>query len=789
MDFERLTPDPAVGLSSEQAQRRMDCGAHNAPPEGITPSVGNIVFKNVFTLFNFINLLLALAVTLVGHPKNALFFFIAVGNTLMGIVQELRAKRTLDRLSVLARGKATVIRDGRQLTVDQDEVVLDDVLLVAAGGQICADGELLTGEGLEVNESLLTGEADNIAKHPGDRVLSGSFAAAGQGRIHVTAVGRDSYAGTLTVAARREKKNKTPLKRTLDNIIRALTIAILPLGALLFYTQYTGSGELVTSVLGTTAAMIGMIPEGLILLTGVTLTVGALKLASKKALVQSLPSIETLARVDVLCLDKTGTITDGTLEFEELIALGGTTAEQAGELTAALMGALSDDNATATALRAAFSLSPLWPVSARVPFSSARKWSAAGFEGHGCCVLGAPGFVLDADALELIRPTIDEYAARGLRVLCLAKSNGPLPEDGLPDDLQAAALLILSDTIRPEAADTFRFFSGQGVTLKVISGDDALTVSTIARRAGIEGAERYVDMSALPEGSDLAAVARENTVFGRVTPEQKRALIAALKDAGHTVCMTGDGVNDVLAMKEADCSVAMIGGSDAARGACDFVLMSSNFAAMVDVLREGRRVINNIENVASMYLVKTIYSTLLSLLYIFIPSPYPFAPLQMTPISALTVGVPSFFLALRGNYEKPQGRFLANVLENSLPAALVVVFNVLVVELAGASFGLTQAETSTMNVLLTGLVGFCLLIQVARPLKPLDIALISALAVVFSLTFLLFGDFFMLGSLFTRNAFFYLPLCYISHRMFLFLSRRIARAARIIEDRRRARMG
>ncbi|MDL2219219.1 HAD-IC family P-type ATPase [Ruminococcaceae bacterium OttesenSCG-928-O06] len=783
--FDRVAADYRTGLTTEEVALRMRAGAHNAPPEGITPTVGKIVRSNVFTLFNLINFLLALAIVLVGRPRNALFFCIAVCNTVMGIAQELRAKRTLDKMSILARGTAQVVREGQIYKLPRQDVVLDDILLLQAGNQVCADAEVLVCEGLEVDESLLTGEADAIRKNPGQGMLSGSFVVAGQAWVRVTAVGAASYAGTLSVQAKQQKDVATPLMRTLNTIIKALAIAIIPLGLLLFYNQYTNNYDIEASVLGASAAMVGMIPEGLILLTSVTLTVGALKLARRKALVQSLPSIETLARVDVLCLDKTGTITDGTLSLEELVPFTGASSVQMQEVLREMTGALNDQNATAQALRTALGAQGTWRADGRVPFSSARKWSAVCFAGRGSYVLGAPGFVNpggDVPFLDLVK----SYAGRGYRVLCLAHTKGALPAEGLPSGLAPLGLVVLSDTIRPEAADTFRFFAEEGVCLKVISGDDALTVSTIAEKAGIANAGAFVDMSTVPPNADYGAIARRNTVFGRVSPQQKKQLVAAMKEDGHTVCMTGDGVNDVLAMKEANCGVAMIGGSEAARGVADFVLMTGDFSAMVDVLREGRRVINNIENVASLYLVKTIYSAILSLLYVFIPSPYPFTTLQMTPINSLTVGIPSFFLALRARYEKPEGRFLLNVLENSVPAAVVVVVNILVVQLAGIAFELPFIETSTMNVLLTGAVGFVLLTRVARPLKWPDITLISLLGTAFLCCFVLLGSFFDLGSLFTRNAFFYLPLLCIAPNLLDNLARIVRRAEGFVARHRKS---
>lgn len=769
-NFPRVEAEYKKGLTTDEVEARMSCGAHNAPPEGVTASVGKIVTKNVVTPFNIINLMLALAVILVGHPRNALFFLIAIINTCMGIFQELRAKKTLDKLSILAKGKVAAVRNGVLVGVPQDNVVLDDILLLESGQQVCADAVVVAAGGMEVDESLLTGESDHIVKKAGDLLLSGSYIVAGQGYARVSAVGAQSYAGRLSVNAKKEKNQNAPLLRVLNNIIRVLAIAIVPIGLLLFFNQYSGGDTLVPAVLGSAAAMVGMIPEGLILLTGITLTLGALKLAQRKALVQSLPSIETLARADVLCLDKTGTITDGTLSFEEIYPLAGASTEEIGAILGELMTAINDDNSTARALREVYPEGGALVSTSRVPFSSKRKWSAASFEEKGSYVLGAPRFVFP-DVEQPWYDVVTEYATKGMRVLVLAHTDEQLPEKGLPNSLEPVALIVLSDTVRAEAPETFRFFASEGVTLKVISGDDALTVSTIAQKADIEGAEKYIDVSQLPKNVDYRRIAKDYVVFGRVAPEQKRMLVKALKENGQTVCMTGDGVNDVLALKESDCGVAMISGSEAARGASDFVLMTSDFSAMIDVFKEGRQVINNIENVASLYLVKTIYSIILSLLYVFIQYPYPFTPLQMTPINSLTVGIPSFFLALRPNHKKPEGRFLMNVLEVSLPAAISVVINILLIQLAGYCFNLSHFETSTMNVFVTGAICFMVLVKVAgKKAGKWEKGMIVALGVCFLGAFVVLGGFFGLDSLFTRNAFFYMPLAYFGVRSFNFFA-------------------
>jgi cation-transporting ATPase E len=765
LNFRRLSPQVDTGLSSGEVLVRTESGAVNTMPRDMTPSTGRIIRRNIFTLFNLINLILAIAVLLVGHIENTLFFGVVICNTILGVFQELRAKRTLDKLSILSRSQALVVRDGRQVHLDIEEIVLDDIVILNAGDQISVDSAVLTSEGLEVNESLLTGEANNIRKEAGDSVMSGSYVTAGRGCVQVMAVGEDNYATALTQEAKKEKKPKTQLMRTLDIIIKVLTVAIIPTGLLLFYNQYKTAADLAESVLGATAAVIGMIPEGLVILTSVTLTVGAVRLARRKALVQTLGSIETLARVDVLCLDKTGTITDGTLSFEKLILWDDASEQLTKEAIAGLMKALPDENATAVTLRSQFKNYGQWNAVCTVPFSSLRKWSGATFMMKGSYILGAPGIVLGHSDAE-VDEVVQKYAEQGFRVLCLACTQAPIQGSSLPEGLRPAALLVLSDTIRPEAQDTFRFFAGEGVTLKVISGDDAVTVSTIAGKAGISGSESYVDMSAAGENPDFASLAEKYTVFGRVTPQQKRELIRALQNAGHTTCMTGDGVNDVLAMKEAGCSVAMVGGSAAARGASDFILMSSDFSAMKDVLREGRKVINNIEQVASLYLVKTIYSTILSLMYSFLPYPFPYTPIQMTPINFLTVGIPSFFLALRNNYERPKGKLLINILENAFPAAMAVVLNILFFQMASFAFDLEKLELSTLCSMLVGVITFILLWNISKPRSKPVIILLAVLQGAFLLLLLFFGDIFSLGSLFGRSFFFYAPMIFISMQMF-----------------------
>jgi len=750
------------GLTDAQVRERFAAGAHNAAPRGITPSYPAIAYRNIFTLFNFINLALALLVTLVGYPSNAIFFFVAFFNTLMGIVQEVRAKKTLDALAVLSEGPVRVMRNGVETRIPQAEVVLGDVLVLRAGDQICADAAALSSNGLEVDESLLTGEADSVLKSAGDPLLSGSYVTAGGAFARVTAAGSASYANRLVIEAKGRKKPQTPMMRTIRLIIRVLAIVIIPVGVSLFLRQRSyGVPE---AALGSAAAMIGMIPEGLVLLTGVAMTIGAIRLARASALVQTLPGIEMLARTDVLCLDKTGTITDGTLTLTDILPAAGYDRGGAEDVLRELQGALPDENPVAAAICAAVGRRSEWSAVSAVPFSSERKWSGACFAARGSYIIGAPDFILRGDP-GVPWDTVKSYAEKGKRVLCLAHSRQAPDGRNLPEGLEFAALIALSDGIRPEAAATFKFFADEGVEIKVISGDDPLTVSSIAETAGIEGSSRYIDMSTVeaPCGADCGAdfdyssLALRYAVFGRASPAQKKALVAAMKKNGRTVCMTGDGVNDVPAMKEADCSVAMRSGSGAARGAGDFVLMTSDFSAMRQILYEGRRVINNIETVSALYLIKTIYSGVLAALFLVINAPFPFAPLQVTPINMFTVGIPSFFIALRRNFIKPEGRFGSNILRYSLPAALTIVVNVLLIRLIGTRAPVPPAELAMMRVVVTGAAGFYALFMLSKP-SGWYLALFIALAAAFCGGVTLFAPWINASPPFSRYAVYYVPL-------------------------------
>lgn len=755
-NFENVEiPTELKGLTASEVQQKTEQGQINQVEENLLRSDKEIVIENTVNIFNILNFVLAIFVLLVGSPKNTLFFGVVIINTLIGIIQELRAKHTIDKLSVLAKTKAAVLREGQLHQIDQEAIVLGDILYLRNGDQVPVDGNLLVGTGVEVDESLLTGEADRVQKQLQDKLFSGSFITAGECFYECTAVGKDNFAEQLTSEAKSKKTNSSELTRVLSRMIAVLTIVIIPVGLGLFYSQYQSSASIKQAVLGTVAALVSMIPEGLMLLTSVAFAVGAANLARKKVLVQALPSIETLARVDVICLDKTGTITDGTLKFEQAL-LEDITDARLKQIMGALLENLKDQNATAQALRTAFpSSTDEWQTEKIVPFSSARKWSGVTFKDQGSFAFGAPEFIFPKMP-DNVEKKIQPYLEEGQRVLVLVEYPGTLAEEMVYEP-QLLATLVISDNLRENAQTTFGYFAKQDVQLKVISGDHPLTVSKIAQKAGIENAEVYVDMSSLNEPIDYSALVANTTVFGRVTPKQKQSLIRALK-VNHTVCMTGDGVNDVLALREADIGVAMANGSSAARAASDVILLDSDFARMQNVLNEGRRVINNIERVASMYLVKTIYSLILAVIFMILANPYPFEPVQLTPINALTVGIPSFFLALKPSYERIKGDFLNNILRVSLPGALTVVSAVMIIQLADVLFDLDYQATSTMSVFLTGCVGLLVLYKVSFPLDKKKIALIAVLSGAYLSCYLFFREFFDFDKLWNRNLFFVIPL-------------------------------
>ena len=752
-----------TGLTDEQVNERIEQGKVNADENPNTRTYKQIVRENTLTFFNFLNLVLLILVLMVGSYKNAFFVGIIIINTLIGIAQEIRAKKTIDKLAILTAKKSIVIREGKKWTVPTEDLVLDDLVCLKTGDQVPADAKVLEGS-VEVNESLLTGESDNLPKNVGDELFSGSFVTSGEACCQIIHVGKDNYAAQITSEAKEFKRHNSELKNSLNAILKVISIIIVPLGALLFYKQYYVVGNTFKdSIVSMVAGVLGMIPEGLVLLTSVALTLGALVLANKKTLVQELYCIETLARVDTLCLDKTGTITEGTMcvervepwsEASENKDIDEIPTEDEDEpdlheienMMANLMYVLNDQNATIDALRKRFPAKSSMTLEHIVPFSSDRKYSGAVFEDNGTYLMGAAQFLFP-EGREDILDVCQNYAEEGLRVLVLAHSTQMAEGTELPENLEPAALLLLTDVIREEAPDTLQFFDSQEVELKVISGDDPVTVSAIAKRAGLKNAENYVDATTLETEEQLEEAVAKYSVFGRVTPQQKKEMVQALQKQGHTVAMTGDGVNDVLALKEADCSIAMAQGSDAAKNIANVVLLDSNFASMPHIVNQGRRVVNNIRTAASMFLIKTMFSVMLSLLTIFFGNAYPFEPIQMSLISACAVGIPTFLLAQENNYDKIDHTFLRHVFLNAFPAALTITSCVFAVMLVCQNVYHSNDMLSTACVLVTGWNYMAALKTVYAPLNTYRKVIIYGMQFIFFSAAVIFQKLLGLGSL------------------------------------------
>ena len=745
----RRSPAADQGLTADEIAVRLRYGYANLPVNPPSKTVGQIVKSNVFTFFNFIFFLLAICIILVGSFRDLMFMPIVLANILIGVIQEIRAKKTIDKLTLLSSPKAIAVREGKEYTVETDQLVLDDVVIFSSGNQICADAVILEGE-VQVNESLITGEAKAVTKVPGDALLSGSFIIAGKCWARLDAVGEDSYASRLTMEAKKHGKRKqSEMMNSLNRLIQVIGFVIIPFGIVLFYRQTMELGlPIRQSVVSTVAALVGMIPEGLYLLASVALAVSVIRLARYHTLVHELNCIETLARVDVLCVDKTGTITETAMQVQDVILLNEQVCgeEQLRQALSAFYRNITDDNNTANAMREYFHDACTWHAAKTVPFTSATKWSAAAFGERGTYLVGAPEFILKERYGE-IQEQVEGFSALGNRVLLAAQFEGYLHSDQLEGEITPLALVLIANKIRENAPETFGFFAQQGVTIKVISGDNPMTVSEVARQAGIAHAERYVDATTLTSPQLIERAAEQYTVFGRVTPDQKRKLVRALKSAGHTVAMTGDGVNDVLALKDADCSIAMASGSDAACHVSQLVLLNSDFSSMPKVVLEGRRVINNIERAASLFLVKNIFSFVLALISMFITLPYPVTPAQLSLVSTLTIGFPAFLLALEPNKNLVSGRFLQNVIMRALPGALTDILLILGVQAFANVFSLSIDELSTMSAILMAWVGLLVLFQVCKPIdwKRGVIWGVMAVGVIFCITVM--ADFFVLSKL------------------------------------------
>ena len=703
-----------TGLTDEQVRERIEEGKVNADENPNTRTYKQIVRENTLTFFNFLNLVLLILVLVVGSYKNAFFVGIIIINTLIGIAQEIRAKITIDKLAILTARKSIVIREGQKWTVPTEELVLDDIVCLKTGDQVPADARILEGS-LEVNESLLTGESDNLPKNEGDELFSGSFVTSGEACCQIIHVGKENYASQITSEAKEFKRHNSELKNSLNAILKVISIIIVPLGGLLFYKQYYLAGDSFRdSVVSMVAGVLGMIPEGLVLLTSVALTLGALVLANKKTLVQELYCIETLARVDTLCLDKTGTLTEGKMQVENAVLFPETDKALFQEWIGNFLTHTQDNNATFQAMHGYFSGMDTLSVTEQIPFSSERKWSAVTFSGVGTFVVGAPEKLCPDTTL----PELLEYQRAGKRVLLAGITRQTVQKDQPLSAVQLLAMIVLTDPLRANAARTIADFQREGVSVKLISGDNPVTASAIAQQAGILHGERWVDMRAIDE-SEIDAAAQQYTVFGRVTPQQKRQLIQAFHRQKHTVAMTGDGVNDLLALKEADCSISVGQGSDAARQTAQLVLLDSDFAVLKDVLLEGRRVVHNVTRSAGVFFIKTLYSVLLCAICLLTNTPFPFVPIQITLVDLIIEGYPSFFLSFLPDSRPVRTRFLPEAIRRAAPNAIAIgvcfLFYLLLHVMGLFDLSGEQTQANALLFLLIGTVGLLGVFKMCQP--------------------------------------------------------------------------
>lgn len=746
MNIERYHPSCEKGLSSKEVQERVFQNLVNYNDQPPTKSIKQIIMSNFFTYFNFINILLGIAIVIAGiyggiffeSLKNCLFMGVIICNSVISIIQEIISKKTIDRLSVLAEAKVSAIRDGKECQLGIEEIVLDDVLKYKMGNQVVVDVVILEGM-VEVNESFLTGEVEPIAKGVGDTILSGSFIVSGSCFAKVEHIGKDNYISKISKEAKYEKKVNSVIMNSFEKMLKVLSVIIVPVGVLLFMNQLVVTNHDVTdSVFNTVGALIGMIPEGLLLLTSSVMAVSVVRLSKYHVLVQQLYCIETLARVDVICLDKTGTITEGAMELSKVVLEEGIDSKKFQMALENISYAFLNVNATMEALRAYCPNQGNWVVDERLEFSSSRKFSAVSFQNYGTYYLGAPEFVL-RDQYDLYQERLEKYC--DYRILVIGYSRDALSKQ--PSDLKVLGFLLIQDKIRTEAPDTLKYFKEQGVAVKIISGDNFKTVCSIAKRAGLIDA-KGMDATLLTK-KNVDEMVEKYDVFGRVTPEQKKMLIESLQRQGHTVAMTGDGVNDVLALKKADCSIAMASGSDAAKNVSQLVLLDSNFASMPHVVAEGRRTINNVERSASLLLVKTIFTCVLVIICIFMKSEYFYLPIHLSLITTCTISIPSFVLALEPNRNLVRGNFMLKVVGKSLPAALTVVFNVVMIVLFRRQFLLDTNLTSTLIVIMTGTTGFIFLSRLCRPFNWFRGLLFAFLVLLFTYVVMFQSDFFDLS--------------------------------------------
>lgn len=727
-NIERFNPSIDTGLSNEQVNKRITENLVNYDSSVPTKSIKQIIINNFCTLFNFLNLFLGIAVFAVGSYKNMLFLGIVIINTAISTFQEIHSKRVVDKLAIMAQSKVKVIRNGKTLEIPINDLVLDDIVVFNTGSQVPTDCIIMEGEVLS-NESFITGEPDSITKQKDEMLLSGSYIVGGKCYAKVEHIADENYTAQISSGAKYVKKVNSEIMKSINKIIKYLTFAIIPIGAMLFFSQFViQHASLTDSVVQTVAAMIGMIPEGLVLLTSTVLAVSVIRLSRSKVLVQELYCIETLARVDTLCLDKTGTLTEGRMEVSRLVEIKDNILVESNNndlenILANIAKASDDENPTMQAIKSKYlnGLDNEFKVNKKVAFSSKTKWSGINFENEGTYIMGAPEFILKNNFSKYeneIKKYTEDY-----RVLCLAHSLNNFVDNSsnntveLPENIEAIGFILITDIVRKEASTTLDYFKRQGVDIKIISGDNPVTVSKIAKQVNVENYDKYIDMSTLKTDEEIKDAANKYTIFGRVSPTQKKDLVLALQANGKTVAMTGDGVNDVLALKTADCSIAMANGSDATKNVSQLILLDSNFASMPKVVAEGRRTINNIERSASLFLLKTIYSSVLAVLFLFLSSEYPFEPVHISLISLVAIGIPSFLFALEPNNDRIHGNFLKNIISKALPTAITVILSILIIAILNKCSVISNEAYSTISVIAAGTAGLLHIIDISKARK------------------------------------------------------------------------
>lgn len=720
------------GLTQEEVNDRIRKGKVNVENTATTKSVSEIIAGNVLTLFNLVNCIMAFCIIMVHSYKNMMFMGVVFWNTFIGIFQEIRSKRIVDKMSIMSQGMAYVIRDGREIKIKRRDIVIDELMLIRTGNQICSDCIITDGECL-VDESMLTGESDAVSKKEGEQLFGGSYIVKGIVKAKVNRVGADNYCDTITRKVKYIKKNSSEMMKSVKTIIKFISLSIVPLAVIFFVNQINIPGNgLKNAVINTVAAIVGTMPSGLVLLTTMVMEVGVIRLSRYNTLVQDMYCMETLARVDVICLDKTGTITEGSMQVEKIICTGDMDEKNICEMMSNYVSAMDEKNATFDAVKQYFGEKHDWKVTKCVPFSSDKKYGMVTFEEHGSCIMGAIEYINGADEKKYSN-IYNEYAEEGYRVLTICSSEN--------NNIKVQAFIVIKDKIKKSAVQTLEYFKKQNVDIKIISGDNPVTVKNVAKEVGIEGYNRFTDCSET-DSDELHRRVEDYTIFGRTTPEQKLEIVEQLQKDGHVVAMTGDGVNDVMALNEADLSIAMQSGSDAARNVSQVILMDSDFASLPHILKEGRRAINNMERSAVLYLVKTIYSFIMAVVFSLISIKYPFEPIQLTLIGALSIGIPSFILAMEPNSQRVKGRFLTNVMEKAVPGALLILFNVFASIVIASMHGCTGKQQSTVVVFSTVIASVIVLVKLCIPFTKLRSIMLAVLISGFFIAFSFFKSLF-----------------------------------------------